>query len=65
VNDVRWAPTLPVQKGWLQLPAGAGTVTFTVRTSATDQLEFYLGPAGSETAPLANSSARAPRQATN
>jgi Immunoglobulin-like domain of bacterial spore germination len=53
VNDVHWDPTLPVQDGWLQLPAGAGTVTFTVQTSATDQLEFYLTPTGTETAPLA------------
>jgi hypothetical protein len=51
VNEVR--STLPVQDDWLQLPAGAGTVTFTVQTSATDQLEFHLTPTGTETAPLA------------
>jgi len=53
VNDVRWAPTHPVQDGWLQLPTGAGTVTFTVQTQATERLEFYLTPTGTETAPLA------------
>lgn len=53
VNEVHVAPALPVQDGWLQLPAGAGAVTFTVRTSATDRLEFHLTPTGTETAPLA------------
>lgn len=52
VTDLRWTPAFPVQDGWLHLPADGDTVTFTVQTQATDRLEFYLTPTGTETAPL-------------
>jgi hypothetical protein len=43
------SPTLPREGGFLELPAGAGTLTFRVRAVNTQRVRFYLSPTGTDT----------------
>jgi hypothetical protein len=43
---VTTSPTLPREGGFLELPAGAGTLTFRVRAVNTQRVRFYLTPTG-------------------
>jgi hypothetical protein len=40
------SPTLPREGGFLELPAGAGTLIFRVRAVNTQRVRFYLTPSG-------------------
>jgi hypothetical protein len=46
VLSVTTSPTLPREGGFLELPAGAGTLTFRVRAVNSQQVRFYLTPTG-------------------
>jgi hypothetical protein len=50
IRSVTTTPTLPMDGGFLRLPAGAGTVTFRVRAVNTQRVRFYLSPTGTTTA---------------
>lgn len=47
-----WNPALPLEGGWLMLPDGPGTITFTAKATGADRVEFTLTPTGTETEPL-------------
>jgi hypothetical protein len=51
VRNVGWQPRHSVVNGWLKLPAGTGTVTFTVVTQLATRVDFYLTPTGTATDP--------------
>ena len=42
-----------LEGGWLELPAGPGTVVFSVKASHTQRVRFVLTPTGTGTAPYA------------
>jgi hypothetical protein len=54
VVGVTTTPALPITDGWLNLPDAAGTVTFSVRATAANEVQFHLTPTGTETASLAS-----------
>lgn len=52
VELASWNPALPLTDGWLLLPDGPGTITFTAKATGADRVEFTLTPTGTETEPL-------------
>jgi Immunoglobulin-like domain of bacterial spore germination len=50
---VTTSPRLANQDGWLVLPKGPGTVTFSVKATDAQRVRFILTPTGTETAPYA------------
>jgi hypothetical protein len=46
ILSVTTSPTLPREGGFLELPAGAGSLTFRVRAVNTQRVRFYLTPTG-------------------
>jgi immunoglobulin-like protein involved in spore germination len=53
ILEVTTTPALPFTDGWLQVPAGAGTVTVRVKAANTQRVRFTLTPTGTGTAPYA------------
>ncbi|WIY00500.1 Gmad2 immunoglobulin-like domain-containing protein [Amycolatopsis mongoliensis] len=52
VELTSWNPALQLVDGWLRLPDGAGSITFTAKATGADRVEVTLTPAGTGTAPL-------------
>jgi hypothetical protein len=50
---VTTSPRLRTEGGWLHLPAGPGTVAFSVKATNAQRVRFTLTPTGTETAPYA------------
>ena len=50
ILSVTTSPRLVNQDGWLVLPSGSGTVTFSVRATDAQRVRFILTPTGTETA---------------
>jgi Immunoglobulin-like domain of bacterial spore germination len=54
ILEVTTSPRLrTLEGGWLELPAGTGTVVFSVKTTHTQRVRFVLTPTGTETGPYA------------
>jgi hypothetical protein len=53
LDDLWWSPELPVEDGWLRLPAGPGELMVNVTAEHADRVELVITPTGTETAPLA------------
>jgi hypothetical protein len=49
---VRMVPALPLRGGWVQLPHGAGALTFAVEATSTERVRLSFAPTGTGTASL-------------